>query len=86
MFTDVKQDLLYGSPPGYAPFPFSLFAGPSPRRLPPNLRDWFVLKRRTDLEMARAIKDGIAGSTMTATRHLTDSEISALVAYLNSLR
>lgn len=86
MFTDVKQDLLNGSPPGYAPFPFTLFAGPSPRRVPPNLRDWFVLKRRTDLEMARAIKDGIAGTTMTATRHLTDSEISALVAYLNSLR
>jgi mono/diheme cytochrome c family protein len=86
MFTDVKQDLVFGSPPGYAPPPFTLFAGPSPRRVAPNLRDWFVLKRRTDLEMARAIKDGIAGTTMTATRHLNVREISALVAYLNSLR
>jgi hypothetical protein len=86
MFTDVQQDLLFGSPPGYAPFPFTVFGGPAPRRAPPNLRDWFVLKRRTDLDMARAIKDGIAGTTMTATRHLTDSEIAALVAYLNSLR
>ena len=34
----------------------------------------------------RAIKDGIAGSTMTGTRHLTDREISDLIAYLNSLR
>lgn len=86
MFTDVKQDLLFGSPPGYAPSPFTAFAGPSIRRVPPNLRDWSVLKRRTDLEMARAIKDGIAGTTMTATRHLNDAEISALVSYLNSLR
>lgn len=86
MYTDVKQDLLFGSPPGYAPSPFTAFAGPSVRRVPPNLRDWSVLKRRTDLEMARAIKDGIAGTTMTATRHLNDAEISALVSYLNSLR
>ena len=86
MFTDVKQDLLFGTPPGYAPSPFTAFVGPSVRRVPPNLRDWFVLKRRTDLEMARAIKDGIAGTTMTATRHLNDAEISALVGYLNSLR
>src|SRR5262249_31828813 len=70
MYTDVKQDLLFGTPPGYAPFPFTVFAGPSIRRVPPNLRDWSLLKRRTDLEMARAIKDGIAGTTMTATRHL----------------
>jgi hypothetical protein len=86
MYTDVKQDLLFGSPPGYAPFPFTVFAGPSVRRVPPNLRDWSGLKRRTDLEMARVIKDGIAGTTMTATRHLNDTEISALVSYLNSLR
>jgi hypothetical protein len=86
MYTDVKQDVLFGSPPGYAPFPFTPFAGPSPRRVPPNLRDWSISKRRTDLDLARAIKDGIAGTTMTATRHLSDSEISALVAYLNSLR
>jgi len=86
MYTDVKQDLLFGTPPGYAPSPFMAFAGPSVRRVPTNLRDWSVLKRRTDLEMARAIKDGIAGTTMTATRHLTDVEISALVSYLNSLR
>ena len=86
MYTDVKQDLLFGSPPGYAPSPFMTLAGPSIRRVPPNLRDWSSLKRRTDLEMARAIKDGIAGTTMTATRHLNDTEISALVSYLNSLR
>lgn len=86
MYTDVKQDLLFGSPPGYVPSPFTAFAGPSVRRVPPNLRDWSILKRRTDLEMARAIKDGIAGTTMTATRHLNDAEISALVSYLNSLR
>ncbi len=86
MYTDIKQDLLFGSPPGYAPSPFTAFAGPFVRRVPPNLRDWSVLKRRTDLEMARAIKDGIAGTTMTATRHLNDEEISALVSYLNSLR
>lgn len=86
MFTDVKQEVLFGSPPGYLPPAFTPFAGPSPRRVPPNLRDWFGLRLRTDLEMARAIKDGIAGTTMTATRHLSDSEISALVAYLNSLR
>lgn len=86
MFTDVKQEVLFGSPPGYLPPAFTPFAGPSPRRVPPNLRDWFGLRLRTDLEMARAIKDGIAGTAMTATRHLNDSEISALVAYLNSLR
>jgi hypothetical protein len=86
MYTDVKQDLLFGSPPGYVPSPFTAFAGLSVRRVPPNLRDWSSLKRRTDLEMARAIKDGIAGTTMTATRHLNDAEISALVSYLNSLR
>jgi hypothetical protein len=77
---------LFGVPPGYQPFPFTAFAGPSPRRMPPNLRDWFALRIRTDLELARAIKDGIAGSTMTGTRHLTDREISDLIAYLNSLR
>jgi mono/diheme cytochrome c family protein len=86
MYTDVNQDLLFGSPPSYVPFPFMPVAGPSVRRMPPDLRDWSVLKRRTDLDMARAIKDGIAGTTMTATRHLNDAEISALVSYLNSLR
>lgn len=86
MFTDVEQDMLYGSPPGYLPQMFTPLGGLSPRRVPPNLRDWSALKRRTDLEMARAIKHGIAGTTMTATRHLNDAEISALVAYLNSIR
>lgn len=86
MFTDVRRDDLFGVPPGYLPFPFTPFAGPSPRRLPPNLRDWFALRIRTDLELARAIKDGIGGSTMTGARHLSDREIADLIAYLNSLR
>lgn len=86
MFTDVRREDLFGVPPGYQPFPFTPFAGPSPRRMPPNLRDWFTLRIRTDLDLARAIKDGIAGSTMTGTGHLTDREISDLIAYLNSLR
>ncbi|HSE59222.1 MAG TPA: cytochrome c [Nitrospiraceae bacterium] len=86
MFTDVRREDLFGVPPGYQPFPFTPFAGPSPRRLPPNLRDWFALRIRTDLELARAIKDGIAGSTMTGARHLSDREIADLIAYLNSLR
>lgn len=86
MFTDVRREDLFGVPPGYQPFPFTPFAGPSPRRLPPNLRDWFALRIRTDLELYRAIKDGIGGSTMTGTRHLSDREISDLIAYLNSLR
>ena len=86
MFTDVRREDLFGVPPGYQPFPFTPFAGPSPRRLPPNLRDWFALRIRTDLELARAIKDGIGGSTMTGARHLSDREISDLIAYLNSLR
>lgn len=86
MFTDIAQDLLSGSPPGYVPPFFTPLGGVYPRRVPPNLRDWSALKLRTDLEMARAIKHGIAGTTMTATRHLNDTEISALVAYLNSIR
>ena len=86
MFTDIAQDMLYGSPPGYLPPLFTPLGGLSPRRVPPNLRDWSALKLRTDLEMARAIKNGIAGTTMTATRHLNDAEISALVDYLNSIR
>ncbi|MGQ0812447.1 MAG: c-type cytochrome [Nitrospiraceae bacterium] len=86
MFTDVKQETLFGVAPGYLPPVFTPFAGPSPRRVPPNLRDWFALRIRTDLELARAIKDGIAGSAMTGTRHLTDPEISSIIAYLNSLR
>jgi hypothetical protein len=86
MFTDVRREDLFGVPPGYQPFPFTPFAGPSPRRLPPNLRDWFALRIRTDLELARAIKDGIGGSTMTGARHLSDREIADLIAYLNSLR
>lgn len=86
MFTDVRQEILFGVAPGYIPPIITPFAGPSPRRVPPNLRDWFALKIRTDLELARAIKDGIGGSTMTGTRHLSDREISDLIAYLNSLR
>jgi mono/diheme cytochrome c family protein len=86
MSTDVERDLLFGTPPGYMPFPFTPLGGLYAPRVPPNLRDWSALKLRTDLEMARAIKHGIAGTTMTATRHLSDAEISALIAYLNSIR
>ena len=86
MFTDVKPDILSGSPPGYVPPLFTPLGGVVPRRVPTDLRDWSVLKFRTDLEMARAIKNGIAGTSMTATRHLSDKEIAALVAYLNSIR
>ncbi|MEX5215469.1 MAG: cytochrome c [Nitrospiraceae bacterium] len=86
MYTDVRQELLFGVAPGYIPPIITPFAGPSPRRVPPNLRDWFALRIRTDLELYRAIKDGIGGSTMTGTRHLSDREISDLIAYLNSLR
>lgn len=86
MYTDVRQEILFGVAPGYIPPIITPFAGPSPRRVPPNLRDWFALRIRTDLELYRAIKDGIGGSTMTGTRHLSDREISDLIAYLNSLR
>ncbi len=72
--------------PGYLPPVITSFASPSPRRLPPDLRDWFVLEIRTDLELYRAITDGIGGSIMTGTRHLSDAEIADLITYLNSLR
>lgn len=86
MFTDVRRDEFYGVMPGYLPPIIGPFAGPSPRRVPPNLRDWSALRFRTDLDLYRAIKDGIGGSAMTGTRHLSDAEISDLIAYLNSLR
>ncbi|GKS59071.1 hypothetical protein YTPLAS18_25980 [Nitrospira sp.] len=85
MYTDVRRDPLLGMEPGYIPPVIAPF-GPSPRRVPPNLRDWFALRIRTDLELYRAIKNGIGGSAMTGTRHLSDREISDLIAYLNSLR
>lgn len=85
MHTDVRRDPLLGVEPGYVP-PIIAPFGLSPRRVPPDLRDWFALRIRTDLELYRAIKNGIGGSTMTGTRHLSDREISHLIAYLNSLR
>ncbi len=90
MYTDVRPDTSTAITPGvvmpgYLPPMIGVFSGPSPRRLSPNLRNWSELKVRTDLDKARAIKEGIGGSTMTAARHLTDEEISYLVAYLNSL-
>lgn len=91
MYTDVKPDTSTAVAPGvvmpgYFPPTIGVFSGPSPRRLAPNLRKWSALSIRTDLDLARAIKDGIPGSIMTGTRHLSDEEISYLVAYLNSLR
>ncbi len=90
MYTDVKPDTSTAVTPGvvmpgYFPPTIGVFSGPSPRRLAPNLRKWSALSIRTDLDLARAIKDGIAGSIMTGTRHLSDEEVSYLVAYLNSL-
>lgn len=90
MYTDVKPDTSTAVTPGvvmpgYLPPTIGVFSGPSPRRLAPNLRKWSALSIRTDLDLARAIKDGISGSIMTGTRHLSDEEVSYLVAYLNSL-
>lgn len=65
--------------------PFTFGVGPM-RRPSPDLRKWSDLNLRTDLDMSRAIREGIGGTTMGPSRHLTDAEISAIVAYLNELR
>jgi len=53
---------------------------------PPDLTNASFMRSRTDAQLARAIREGLKGSSMQAwNRHLTDEQIDALVKYIRSM-
>lgn len=54
-------------------------------RLPRELSSFAWQAERSDAQIATAIRDGIPGSPMPATRDLTPGEVDALVAWVRSL-
>ncbi|HEX6315514.1 MAG TPA: c-type cytochrome, partial [Gemmatimonadaceae bacterium] len=54
-------------------------------RLPRELSSFAWQAERSDVQIAQAIRDGVAGTAMPAARDLTDAELDALVAWVRSL-
>jgi high-affinity iron transporter len=54
-------------------------------KLPPELGSFAWQAERTDADIAQAIRAGTAGTAMPASRDLTDSELSTVVAYVRTL-
>jgi high-affinity iron transporter len=54
-------------------------------RLPPELGSFAWQAERSDADIAQAIRAGLPGTAMPASRDLTDGELAAMVAYVRSL-
>jgi high-affinity iron transporter len=54
-------------------------------RVPPAIGSMTWQVERSDAELSAAIRNGVPGTAMPATRDLTDSDVTAVVAYLRSL-
>src|SRR4029453_15927402 len=54
-------------------------------KLPPELGSFAWQAERTDADIAQAIRAGLAGTAMPASRDLTESELATMVAYVRSL-
>ena len=54
-------------------------------RVPPAIGSMAWQCERSDAELAAAIRHGVAGTAMPATRDLSDSDVAAVVAYVRSL-
>ena len=51
----------------------------------PDLKNWFSLRYRTDLDRARLLKGGVLGGHPASSPRLTDAEFDAIIGYLNEL-
>ena len=54
-------------------------------RLPPEIGSFAWQAERSDEQIAKAIREGVAGSAMPAFRNLTDAEATAIVAHLRAI-
>jgi high-affinity iron transporter len=54
-------------------------------KLPPEIGTVAFQVERSDEQLAAVVRDGIAGSAMPASRELTDSQVTSVVAYIRSL-
>ena len=54
-------------------------------KLPPEIGSFAWQAERSDVQIAAAIREGVAGSAMPATADLSDAEVAKMVAYVRSL-
>ena len=54
-------------------------------KLPPELGSFVWQAERSDADIAQAIRAGLAGTAMPASRDLTEGELTTMVAYVRSL-
>ena len=54
-------------------------------KLPPELGSFAWQAERSDADIAQAIRAGLAGTAMPASRDLTENELTSVVAYVRSL-
>ncbi len=54
-------------------------------KLPPEIGTVAFQVERSDEQLAAVVRDGVRGSAMPASRELTDSQVTSVVAYIRSL-